>query len=101
MLPVAKCPFSLWFTKSKITRQDEGSELLEEDLTKEELLNALKGFQPDKTPADDGFTKEFYETFLELLWSNLDSFNETFQTGKLSISQRRRIKYWLELLQNE
>ena len=65
---------------------------LEHDLTKDELLNALKGFQPGKTPGDDGFTKEFYETFFELLWGNLiDSFNEAFQTGKLSISQRRGI----------
>ena len=36
--------------------QDEANEL-EHDLTKDELLNALKGFQPDKTPGDDGFTK--------------------------------------------
>ena len=40
----------------------------------------------------NGFTKEFYETFFELLWRNLlDSLNEAFQTGKLSISQRRGI----------
>ena len=71
--------------------QDEVSEL-EHDLTKDELLNALKGFQPGKTPGDDGFTKEFYEIFFELLWGNLiDSFNEAFQTGKMSISQRRGI----------
>jgi len=38
--------------------QDEAS-ALEHDLTKDELLNALKGFQPGKTPGDDGFTKEF------------------------------------------
>lgn len=71
---------------------DEVSEL-EQDLTKDELLlNALKGFQPEKTPGDDGFTKEFYETFFELLWKNLhDPFNEAFKTGKLSISQRRGI----------
>ena len=61
-------------------------------MTKDELLNALKGFQPNKTPGYDGFTKEFYETFFELPWRNLlDSFNEAFQTGKLSISQRRGI----------
>ena len=71
--------------------QDEASEL-EHDLTKDELLNVLKGFQPGKTPGDDGFTKEFYEIFFELLWGNLiDSFNEAFQTGKMSISQRRGI----------
>ena len=71
--------------------QDEANEL-EHDLTKDELLNALKGFQPGKTPGDDGFTKEFYETFFELLWRDLtDSFNEAFQTGKLSISQRRGV----------
>jgi len=71
--------------------QDEVSEL-EHDLTKDELLNALQGFQPGKTPGDDSFAKEFYETFFELLWRNLiDSFNEGFQTGKLSISQRRGI----------
>ena len=71
--------------------QDEASEL-ENELTRDELLNALKGFQPGKTPGDDGFTKEFYETFFELLWKDLiDSFNEAFQTDKLSISQRRGI----------
>lgn len=71
--------------------QDKVSEL-QHDLTKDELLNALKGFQPSKTPGDDGFTKEFYQTFFELLWRNLiDSFNEAFQTGKPSISQRRGI----------
>ena len=68
------------------------SDLQNPKLPQDELLNALKGFQPDKTPGDDGFTKEFYETFFELLWRNLrDSFNEAFQTGKLSISQRRGI----------
>ena len=45
--------------QNPILPQDEANEL-EHDLTKDELLNALKGFQPDKTPRDDDFTKEFY-----------------------------------------
>ena len=38
--------------------QDEASEL-EHDLTKDELLNTLKGFQPGKTLGDDGLRKNF------------------------------------------
>ena len=38
--------------------QDEASEL-EQDLTKDELLNALKGFQPDKTPGMTVSQKNF------------------------------------------
>ena len=52
---------TLLYTRRTYKIQDEVSEL-EHDLTKDELLNALKGFQPGKTPGDDGFTKEFYET---------------------------------------
>ena len=62
---------------------------LENDLTKEELLNALKGFKENKTPGEDGFTKELYETFFDLLGDHLlDSYNEAFDKGKMSISQR-------------
>ena len=37
--------------------------LCENDLTEDELLISLKSMQNDKTPGDDGLTKEFYETF--------------------------------------
>ena len=37
------------------------------DLPKEELLNALKGFKENKSPEEDGFTKEFYEAFFDLV----------------------------------
>ena len=71
--------------------EDEQQEL-ENDLSKEELLNALKGFKENKTPGEDGFTKEFYETFFDLIGNHLlDSYNEAFDKGKMSISQRRGI----------
>ena len=71
---------------------DDEPEELEYDVTKGELLTALKGFKPDKTPGDDGFTKEFYETFFELVGDRLlDSFNDAFKEGKMSVSQRRGV----------
>ena len=71
--------------------EDEQQEL-ENNLTKEELLNALKSFNENKTPGEDGFTKEFFEMFFDLMGNHLlDSYNEAFDKGKMSISQRRGI----------
>ena len=67
--------------------EDEQKEL-ENNLTKEELLNALKSFNENKTPGEDGFTKEFFDLLGNHL---LDSYNEAFDKGKMSISQRRGI----------
>ena len=44
---------------------------------------------PDKTPGTDGLPYEFYKVF----WSDLDdilinALNYTYETGKLSVSQR-------------
>ena len=71
--------------------QDEVREL-EHDLTKDELLNALKGSQPTRQNSRwRRFYERIYETFFELLWrSVIASFNETFQTGKpIYISEAR------------
>ena len=76
--------------KNPTLSEDEQQEL-ENDLAKE-LLNALKGFKENKTPGEDGFTKEFYETFFDVIGDHLlDSYNEAFDKGKMSISQRRVI----------
>ena len=65
---------------------------LENDLTKEELLNALKDVKENIIPGEDGFTKDFFEMFFDLTGNNLlDSYNEAFDKGKMSISQRRGI----------
>ena len=71
---------------------DDEQQELEDDLSKEELLSALKAFKENKTPGEDGFTKEFYETFFDLIGDHLlESYNEAFDKGKISISQRRGI----------
>ena len=48
--------------------------------------------QSDKSPGNDGLTKEFYETFwIELKEIFVDSVAEAKEKGILSISQRKAI----------
>ena len=71
---------------------NEEQATFEHDLTVQEIKNVLHSFEKNKTPGEDGFTKEFYETFFDLLNQNLlDSYNEAFQKGSLSVSQRRGV----------
>ena len=70
----------------------EEQEHLDQDLTCKELKDALSSFADNKTPGEDGFTKQFYGAFFDLLWKDLlNSYNEAFRKGSLSISQRRGI----------
>ena len=68
----------------------EEQESLEKDLTFEELKDALTSFADNKSPGEDGFTKEFYEAFFDLLWKDLlNSYNDAFNKGSLSVFQKR------------
>ena len=68
----------------------EEQESLEKDLTFEELKDALTSFADNKSPGEDGFTKEFYEAFFDLLWKDLlNSYNDAFNKGSLTVSQKR------------
>ena len=49
---------------SKLTKEEQ--ELLEHDLSLEEIKNVLDLFEKNKTPGEDGFTREFYETLFDL-----------------------------------
>ena len=60
----------------------EEQEFLEKDLTLEELKDALASFADKKSPGEDGFTKEFYQTFFDLIGKGLlNSYNDSFHKG--------------------
>ena len=74
----------------KLTYEEQVS--LEHELSLEEIKKVLVSFEKNKTPGEDGFTVEFYETFFDMPQDDLlNSYNEAFQKGKLSVSQRRGI----------
>ena len=63
--------------------------LCEDDLTEDELLIYLKSMQNNKTPGNDGLTKEFYETFWdEIKYVILKSLKQLKQKGQFIIFQR-------------
>ena len=49
----------------------EEKSFLEKDLTINELKEALTSFADNKSTGEDGFTKEFYQTFFDLLCKDL------------------------------
>lgn len=61
-------------------------------ITEAECLEALKSMQTDKTPGTDGLPVEFYKFFSGDI-SNflLPALNHGYETGCLSITQRRGV----------
>ena len=63
---------------------EDVQETLEGPLTYEECKKTLETFQNDKAPGEDGFTVEFYSSFIELLGNDLiASLNEANEKGSL------------------
>ena len=57
-----------------------------------ELLKALKSMKNDKSPGNDGITKEFYEFFWDDIKNLLsDSIKKSFISGELSTSQKQAV----------
>ena len=61
-------------------------------INEEECLKALNSMPSSKTPGTDGLPCEFYKVF----WSDvgrilINSLNYSYESGRLSISQRRGI----------
>ena len=77
--------------EQKRLSQEEQS-LCEGPLSKKECLEALKSMASEKTPGSDGLPCEFYKVFWnDLAEILLNALNFSFETGQLSISQRRGI----------
>ena len=72
--------------------QEESREFCEGKVTREECYKVLKEMKCNKSPGNDGYTVEFYCTFWPLLGEIIvESFNESYKTGELSISQKQGI----------
>ena len=57
----------------------------EKDITEKELFEALKSMPNDKSPVNDGLTKEFFETF----WSEVNIFFLVFHTLLIKGNSKR------------
>ena len=75
---------------STLSKQDQG--LCERQLSLKEIFDALNDMPADKTPGNDGITKEFYLAFFDMLGPKLlMGYNHTFSQGELSTSQKQAV----------
>jgi hypothetical protein len=64
---------------------EEEVHVLERSVTKEEVLDVLKGFMKDKSPGPDGWTVEFYLHFYDLVAQDLvEAVEEARITGEVN-----------------
>ncbi|KAL9984806.1 hypothetical protein ACROYT_G007141 [Oculina patagonica] len=71
---------------------NEEQETMEGIFTLEECKKILESFEDNKSPGEDRFTAEFYKHFFDLIGFDLvQSLNQAFEDGELSISQRRGV----------
>ena len=69
------------------TLTNEQYDLCENKISETDLFDSMQSMKNNKTPGNDGLTKEFYETFWDELKTPLmKSINQAFQTKILSIS---------------
>ena len=61
-------------------------------VSESELYSALKSMDNDKSPGNDGLSKEFYDTFWdELKQPLIASLHKSFLMGELSHSQKQAV----------
>ena len=80
----------------------EDANICEGNLSESELFDALTSMQNNKSPGNDGITKEFYETFWkETKGPFQNSIKKRYIVGELSISQRQAIIKLIEKKERE
>ena len=73
-------------SKNQTLKKCEGA------ITEKELLKALTSMDNDKSPGNDGITKEFYTKFWDVVKEQLSaSIQQSFIVGELSTSQKQAI----------
>ena len=71
---------------------DENREMLDRNFTEKEILDSVKNLKKSKSPGSDGLTSEFYQFFwIDIKHILIDSIYYSFNTGELSIEQKREI----------
>ena len=79
------------------TLTDEQPDSVDKQLTISECFAALKTFQKNKTPGNDGLTVEFYVSFWPLVGKCLvECLNFAHRHGELSTSQKQAMITLLE-----
>ena len=75
--------------KNEVVMLDhEATDSLEDEISLDEVEQALANMKNDKSPGPDGFTAEFYKAFLPYIGVFVvRSFNEAFRKGELSVTQ--------------
>ena len=71
---------------------EDDQTLCDGQITLNEIFGALNNMVSNKTPGNDGFSKEFYLAFFDLLGPKLlECLNKVFSLGEFSTSQRQAV----------
>ena len=70
---------------------DDEAQMLEGEITYEELTTALKNMKHSKSPGNDGFTTVFLVFWVDLGKYILRSINYAYRNGLLSVTQKQGI----------
>ena len=71
-----------------ILTQEQKQDYYEKEISKKEVIDALRSFNNNKSPENDGLTKEFYEAFwCELKQPFMNSLSQNKISKKVVTSQ--------------